>query len=125
MTAQRDTPCKCGWKFLSFHICVDLSNDKPGAIFPKCKKTKKSTHPLANPNLQQSQAERWERHHEQNRVRDEKIVERYKQGGVGCTVIAKEFNMARSSVLKVLHRAQEEGLVDIRRRGYTLAKGAK
>lgn len=123
MTAQRDTPCKCGWKFHGFHICVDLTGDEPKPRIQSRKKLARSQSHLDA--LNSGRADRWARHYEENRERDEKIIERYAAGGIGTSKIAQEFGMARSSVLKVLKRAQDQGLVKVRARGTTLAKGAQ
>lgn len=125
MTFLADSPCtQCGWKFKSFHVCVDLSGDEPTPVARPRRKTQARSKQHLDA-LNEGRSLRWERYHEENRERDEKIVKRYNEGGIGATALGKEFGMSPSTVLKVLRRAQDEGHVQIRPVGRTLAKGAQ
>jgi len=62
--------------------------------------------------IQIAQAARRAAERDENRSRDQKIVSSYLEG-VGCVGLAKEFGLAKSTILKVLHRAG----VEMRARG--------
>lgn len=120
----RDVPCKCGWKFLGFHICIDLSSPEPTA--PKShKKRFHEMSPAQKAAWDESQKLRWQEHHDKHRDRDAKIVERYNEGNVGYRALSEEFGCAHTTIQRVLKNAELAGQTVIRKRGKTLVKGAK
>lgn len=66
---------------------------------------------------------RWAKYHEKNRERDEKIILRYANGGAGMQKIASEFEIGYHTVASILRRAADAGIIVIRPRGTTVAKG--
>lgn len=133
-----DVRCKCGWKYKSFHICVDLTKPCPGEgriVAPPVKKKTGFALSLENRVVITELSDearaalvarnkiRWAKHHEKNRERDEKIILRYANGGIGMKKIADEFGIGYHTVISVLRRASEAGIIVIRPRGTTVAKG--
>lgn len=123
MTFLADKPCtRCGWKFKGFHICIENPSTTVEAMKPKRGGAKTQDQFDA---MNEGRALRWESYREETQSRDDKIVKLYKNGGVGYIDIARKMNLSKSTVQKVLKRAEAEGLVKLRPRGTTLAKGAK
>lgn len=67
--------------------------------------------------LQDGNIARWARMREQNASRDKKIVEKYNAGSSMNEIVKSMTNISKDAVLKVLHEAQEAGLVEIRAKG--------
>jgi DNA invertase Pin-like site-specific DNA recombinase len=105
-----ETPCeRCGWEWEGFHICFDASKPEPG-------KEKKERSVTWREALSNAAVVRWEEHHEANIQRDLDIVERYKQGA-SYSILEKEFSISRGTLMRVMHKAQNEGRVVIRPQG--------
>lgn len=135
MTRERnrfisDRKCgRCGWKFPSFHVCIDLTEPEPAApAQPKTAGTftgerfEGRVSEEAREKISLANRERWKT---RNRARDEAMINRYRQGDVGYSDLEQEFGITRNTVVRVMKLAEKDGLVKIRRPGATLAKGAK
>ena len=59
-----------------------------------------------------------------NRELEDRVINRYNEGGIGMEPLAVELGLTRDVVRKILIRARDEGRVTIRSRGHTVAKGA-
>lgn len=124
MVEMLATPCKCGWRYPGFHICVDLSRPIPReiaikhGIIPdpekKKKKIQRSEDHMAA--INDGRAARWQRHREETAERDLQILDEYKNG-MGFRQISIKHGMGYGTVVKVMKRFANEGLVDIRPRG--------
>lgn len=99
-----ETPCKCGWKYPTYHVCPDLS--KP------CLEEEK-----AAPKSRQREvtAERWRQHRAETADRDAEIVDMYKAGNT-YQHIADELQVAKHTVIRVVKRAAGKGDVVLRGR---------
>lgn len=103
----RDTPCHCGWKFLGFHICVDLAAPNVSSMpKPKVKHRRYSGSATAAKlgALETAREARWDAHHEANKDRDEAIVRRYRDDVVGLKKIAGEFGIGYETAMNVIRR---------------------
>lgn len=103
----RKKRCHCGWKYPGFHICIDLSKPLDPQIIHKLKIT-----PSHQRSLEEGRAARWERHRDEMFKRDQKIVQRYKEGASYKT-LAEEFGIANATVMGIIHRAKDRGEVEI------------
>lgn len=114
----RDQPCeRCGWRYPGFHVCVDLS--KP--IDPRIMKKHTDRYAAVRTaehrrKLSEGAYERWERHREEMAPRDAKIVAAYKDG-MTYRELAIEFHLAQQTIMGIIHRAAENGEVQVRPRG--------
>lgn len=120
-TLKRKKPCQTtGCKSPHWHICLvknDLSYKRVET--PKAKKTMPASQRAA---IAQAQRERHRLAREMNADRDEKIVKLYRDEVLGMSVVAQRLSLSQSTVNKVLARAQREGLLTIRPKGYTLSR---
>jgi DNA-directed RNA polymerase specialized sigma24 family protein len=119
-------PCgRCGWKFKTFHICLD----RPLHIMRRVEeapKKRKRNRPERDPNLSVRGSDEWrarvargrqahfDRLREVHQERDEMIVERYSEDEHSMSEIADEFRLPLSTVSHILHRAAEAGDVILR-----------
>lgn len=118
---------RCGWRFRTFHICLDLPLHimrRVEEVAPKRKRSKPT--PERDPNqsirgseewrtkISQSRKAHFDRLREVNRERDEMIIERYSEDEHSMSEIAEEFRLPLSSISYILHRAAEEGDVILR-----------
>lgn len=69
-----------------------------------------------------SQRERRDREREENRKRDHAIIEAYIESEVSMMDLVEQFGISRNTIRRVLHEAQDMGLVKIRKQGVTLRK---
>lgn len=67
-------------------------------------------------------SQRWADYRESNRERDNKIIERYKAGGVGYKDIAAEFGISKTTVQKIMQEAARDGRVQPRPRSHTISR---
>lgn len=118
----------CDWP--NWHICLVGKPD----TFPQLLRSERVSRPRKSPgvrseehraNISAAQTARWAKIKEANRERDAAIIDRYLEGDVGYIGLAKEFKVGKDRILRVLKEAEKEGKVTIRRRGRTLANGAK
>lgn len=104
------------------HLCLDLTQPEP--VVEKAEKGPRKMSPRSaehTANLGAAQRERWAR---ENASRSAAIVERYSQGDLGIVGLAREFRTSRKTISTALHYAAAQGLVEIRKPGHTIAKGA-
>ena len=131
----REDPCQCGWRFEGFHICVDLS--KPEPKLPKIKRQPvkkkpvrdrrsdaiKSTPEWRN-NISKAMKEYFEKERVKNKDRDDNIVRFYIEGDT-VKELSELFCMRRQTILKILHRARDEGRVTMRPSGRPSGRSAR
>lgn len=126
--------------FQGFHICLELSEEERASSelknyrsYPKREKQTKrgyggaTEYNHSDEVREQLRAATTARHRANeilNMPRNEAIVADYKAGGVGIVTLAKKYQTSRDTVLRVLHEAQDKGLVKIRKRGQTVRNGA-
>ena len=123
-----------------YHVCLDGKEDTFPELLGELPKPKRQpkvwrSSATSGGHRNQSQAQldnlalgnrdRWDRKREADKFRDQKIIERYKTGGVGTMALAKEFKIGRDTVLRVLREAQARGVLTMRKPGHTLANGAQ
>lgn len=115
---------KCSTCFMvhgGFHICIDLSTPEPvitpREIGPMSEEKRRS--------ISEAQSERWAKIHAANAERDRQIIERYKEGEVGYMKLAEEFELNGSTVHKILKRAENDGLIEMRGRGMNINKKSR
>lgn len=125
----RKKPCQtpgCHWP--NWHVCLVGKRDTTTEVLAAQEERRKKINKKADPNklkkLADGRTARWERHREETRDRDEKIVARYKDGGIGFGKIANEFGLAYQTVRTIINRAAERGEVTIRKQGLTVQRGA-
>ena len=121
------TPCaRCGWKFKSFHICLDLPPEimkkveepsKPKRIRSKIARDPRSDAYRGTEewkeNLRAAAKDRWRRQRELERSRDKSIVKRYSDGRTYAE-LAYEFGLSSPTIARVVQEAADKGEVTIR-----------
>lgn len=111
---------RCRWPFPGFHICVDLSTPEPklnrANRFGPVTDAWRTTSSL-------SMTERWAQKREEERPRDDALVQRYKEGGIGIKGLGVEFGISSTTALAILKRYEIAGLVEMRKRGQNISKG--
>lgn len=110
---------RCGWRYGGFHICVDLSTPEPkllekvdGRVGPMSETQKR--------NISNAQQARLVVLAAKNRPRNEKIILRYRDQKIGTKQLSEEFELSRTSIVKILRQAEGEGRLTIRRRGVNI-----
>lgn len=123
-------PCQtegCDWP--RWHVCLVGKADHTNIILNRinrseaAKRGAKNRGPFVMTDLHKeslaiAQRERWARVREENQERDLLIVELYSD--MSMNQLAERFEMSRNGVNAVLTRAQDEGRVIIRKRGYNV-----
>lgn len=122
-------PCgRCGWKFNSFHVCLDLPPEVMTKVEEPTKpKRKRSVIPSRDPrsdayrgtdewkdNLRVAANERWRKQREANKSRDQSIVKRYSEGERTYRELSVEFGLSYPTVARIVQEAAAEGKVTIR-----------
>lgn len=118
---RRETPCeRCGWEYEGFHICFDKGKKVEG----EGKLPAKARHRNGNPgpkseaaieNMRDAANRRWEAQRRLNAPRDAEIVQKYKEGASYAT-LAAEYDVSNDTIVRIMHRARDEGKVTIRAR---------
>lgn len=54
--------------------------------------------------------------------RAERLVERYAKGNIGLDALSRMFHMRRTTALEILRKAADEGRIELRTKGATIAK---
>jgi predicted Rossmann fold nucleotide-binding protein DprA/Smf involved in DNA uptake len=129
LVAYAKTRCgRCGWRYPSFHICLDLPLE-----------VMRRVEDVAQPKRQRARAHKrdprsdayrgtdeWrsnisaglQEYHNQrraaNRERDREIVKRYSEDQRTVRELATEFGISFQTILSVLHTAQDDGVLVIR-----------
>ena len=124
---RRATPCdRCGWRYEGFHVCFDASKPCPGegVIDSHAKKVKKKLttgHTSeGRSSISRSVTERWDQYREENRARDEEMIELYRSG-MSTKDVGLKFDISHQTVLKVLKREEANtGETIVRPRGLNL-----
>lgn len=115
-----DEPCKCGWKYEGFHICVDLTQPEPVRKVKVRKPRARLAHQAAksSPEWRAKLSAAALRHQaeirERNKSRDEDIIRLYSDEYMTIREVAAVIGINYATVTGVLSRAQEAGLVVIR-----------
>ncbi len=122
-------PCgRCGWKFNSFHVCLDLPPEVMTKVEAPAKpKRKRSVIPSRDPrsdayrgtdewkdNLRVAANERWRKQREANKSRDQSIVKRYSEGERTYRELAVEFGLRAATIAGIVQEAASKGEVTIR-----------
>lgn len=120
------TPCQtegCSWP--NYHVCIKPGTpdlfpvllgelaDKPRRKHRRKLSERSDEHKAA---ISAAQIERWARIRELNKQRDAAMVERYIDG-LSYRQLAAEFDVSKTTVIKVLSDAADEGLLTIRPSG--------
>jgi hypothetical protein len=124
---------RCGWKYPSFHVCMDMDNLPPLSkvmreLLYGPPKARRKLGPMTDAHkraVSEGQRERWAKVRAKNEKLEQKVVERYKEGGVGINDLRDEFQMGKDRIMRILREAQARGEVTVRPRGHTLKTGAK
>ena len=120
-----NTKCStCGMYYQGFHICIDMSTPEPKQpVLPKRKKGQHTStrSDMHRASLSMAQQERWERAWEGQRDRDNEIIGLYVDGGWSYAALARKYKIGRGTILRILQKAEAEGLVVIRRKPNTIA----
>ncbi len=108
---RADQPCpRCGWKYKGWHVCFDASKKVPGEgqlTLPEPQKVDGRSTPDRKSRASRSQAERWERKREENRPRDEAIVQSYKDGAT-LRALESSYSLSFKTVMSIIKRHEEE-----------------
>lgn len=126
MKLKKKQPCQtpgCNWP--NFHVCLvgkpdtfpELLGMKPLRMRSMGERTQEHKDAMA-----ESMRRVWA---EKNYHRDKRIIDLYLDGGVGYKTVAKHIGVDATTALRVLKRAEEKGLITMRKRGHTIAKGAE
>jgi hypothetical protein len=122
-------PCaRCGWKFDTFHVCLDLPPEVMRKVEePSKPKRKRSTIPSRDPrsdayrgseewkdNLRSAANERWRKQREHDRSRDKDIVRRYSEANRTYRELAVEFGLSYPTIARIVQEAGGRGEVAIR-----------
>lgn len=111
------SPCeRCGWKFPGFHICVDLGTPEPKIE----KKVKKSGKKRSNLTME----EYWDKRRKDDIPRNDALAAIYMEGGIGLVGLSEQFGISHATVSKILRQYADAGILEIRKPGKTLQKGA-
>lgn len=126
-TLKRKKPCQTsGCKWPNWHICLDKSD--PGHYVPHEIKPKRKMGAMSQAQKDLIAEAQRKRHAERRALykeRDDLIIKHYTEGGLGMSHISSVTGYAQSTVNKVLHRAQREGVLTIRPKNFTIARPAK
>lgn len=120
-------PCEmCRWPYPGFHICIDKTDPKVREVvlspIQKANQqrnrhysTKRSTLSEEHKaNLSISAQERWAEHHAALIPRNNEIVRLYMEEKYSVRDLVKLFEISQDTVVKVLHKARDNGLVVMR-----------
>lgn len=122
MVKYADKSCeRCGWKFATFHICLDLPLHVMRRVEDaQVKRVRRS--PRRDPrsdayrgtdewraNLSAARQEYEQRRRAANRDRDDAICRRYSEDDRTIRELAVEFHISYPTVVGILHRARDEG----------------
>lgn len=105
---KRDNPCeRCGWRYAGFHVCFDASKQIPeeGGTKPKKRQRREHITEAQRLALEEGSSERWARHREENRRRDEEIIKKYKQGN-GLRSLSREYGIAYQTAMGIIRREE-------------------
>lgn len=121
-------PCQtCGWKFPGFHICVDPKSPLDPHVARKHGIALKGGAAAAFAEMDDVQKRRLDEYKAGLNERDIQMIDLY-VGGLGMKKICAELGAGLATVMRVLKRAQEAGVVTIRPRGlnnrFYVQKGA-
>lgn len=123
-TLKRKKPCQTpGCKWPNWHICLDKS--EPGHYDQHEIKPKRVMGPMSQLQKEAIAETQRKRHAERRALteeRDNLIIKHYTEGGMGMSGISSTMGVAQSTVNKVLHRAQLEGVLKIRPKNFTIAR---
>ena len=109
--------CKqCGWKYPTFHICLDLS--KPSEAEKRAKKQYASQPQNSLQALAAGRDKRWAKYREEMKERDKRLVQAYREENKGLKQLADEFDIAYQTARGIVHRAVARGEVILRPRGH-------
>lgn len=117
-------PCgRCGWKYETFHICLDLPPEvmqrvEDGSPPPK-KRPRNRTRDARSDAIRGSDewkanlSAAWEQRRERDRIRnqprDAEIIRRYVEEEHTVKELRIAFGVSNTTILGVLHRAQDAG----------------
>lgn len=110
----RSIPCKCGWKFIGDHICVDPERPLDPAVARKHGIRLKGAGPISA--VTDEQREAFEEYSKQVSSREAEMIARY-MDGFGIKKISDDLGAGNGTVAKVLKRAEEAGVLKVRARG--------
>lgn len=123
-TLKTKLPCQtpgCTWP--NWHICLDKSDPEHRRVHAPKRKRRGGPMPESQRlAIAESQRERHAKLRSQTVERDNLIIKHYTEGNLGMSTIASLTGIAQSTINKVLHRAQREGVLKIRPKGYTVAR---
>lgn len=121
----RKKPCQtpgCHWP--NWHVCLVGKRDTTNEVLAAQDQRKKTISKTKVQQLADGRAARWEQYREENRGRDEKVIARYKEGGVGIGKIANEVGLSYQTVRTIITKAAARGEVTMRKQGLTVQRGA-
>lgn len=122
---MKHTKCgRCNWPYGElYHCCIDISDPEARRVHPIKRVTR--TGPMSEQSkssMREAAKGRWAREHAD---RDKQIIDTYKAGGISTVGVAAKVGCSQATVIKILKRAEVRGEVTMRKRGHTLARGAK
>lgn len=120
-TLKHKEPCQtpgCNWP--NWHICLDKSDPAHTAVRPLRQNRKMPQ--SQREAIAESQRQRHAERRALTKERDDLIIKHYTEGGMGMSAIASITGISQSTVNKVLNRAQREGVLKIRPKGYTISR---
>lgn len=120
-TLKRKIPCQTtGCKSPNWHICQKANTpDFQKVEFGR----KKASMPLAQRlAISRAQKERHILRREAAAPRDNAIIKLYTEEKLAMHEVAKRMNLSQATVNKVLKRGQDEGVLTIRPKGFTLSR---
>lgn len=123
-TLKHQRPCQtpgCDWP--NWHICLDKTDPahtkvherRPKRVGRKMTESQKQM-------ISESQRQRHATLRARSQGRDDQIIKYYTEEELGMSRIAERMGIAQATVSKVLHRAQDEGVLKLRPKHYTLAR---
>lgn len=122
-TLKHKLPCQtpgCNWP--NWHICLDKSDPEHRRVHPPKRKKGRRMPESQRLAIAEAQRERHAKLRQLTAERDNLIIKHYTEGNMGMSAIASITGYAQSTVNKVLHRAQREGVLKIRPKGYTVSR---
>ena len=120
-TLKNKLPCQtpgCNWP--NWHICLDKS-DPAHRVVHAPKRDRRMTQSQKDA-IAETQRQRWAERKAATKKRDEMIIKMYKEDNLGMSVIASKTGLAQSTINKVLHQAQREGVLKIAQKGITRSR---
>lgn len=113
---------RCDWRFPGFHICIDKSDPEyQTVVLSPAQKVKNESNRYSGgvsaatrARARESAIARWASHHEANAPRNAEMVRLYKESGLSIRQLSDKFSIAHHTVITVLHKARDEGLLVMR-----------